>query len=113
MKINSKRKGKVGELELAKELNRLFPKLQCRRGQQFKGAADSPDICGLENWGIYPECKRVEKGLNLHDTLKKADSEKAEDQVSVVFHRKNRQDWQVTVALEDLAALAQSVISFS
>lgn len=35
-KINSRSKGKRGELELSKELQRLFG-VDCRRGQQFSG----------------------------------------------------------------------------
>lgn len=107
----SRNKGASGERELSQELNRLFPNISVRRGCQFKGTHDSPDVVGLP--GIHPECKRVEKGLNLEDALKKADKEKHESQISAVFHRRNRERWKVTVFLDDLAAFSQKVISLS
>ena len=43
--MNSRTKGKRGELELAKAL-RLYG-YDARRGQQYHGGADSPDVIGL------------------------------------------------------------------
>ena len=41
--INSKKKGKVGELEIANILKNEYG-LNARRGQQFSGSPDSPDV---------------------------------------------------------------------
>ena len=92
---NSKRKGKDGENELARVL-RLYG-YDTRRGQQFKGSPDSPDVLGLP--GIHIECKRVEK-LNLYDAIAQSKADAGED-IPVVMHRRNRSKWLVTMELKD------------
>ena len=44
--MNSKRKGKAGELEAAAELRRVLG-VEARRGVQHAGGPDSPDVVGL------------------------------------------------------------------
>lgn len=92
---NSRNKGKRGELELAKVL-RLYG-YDTRRGQQFHGGPDSPDVLGLP--GIHIECKRVQK-LNLYDAMAQSKADAGED-VPVVMHRRNRCKWLVTMELSD------------
>ena len=53
--MNSKQKGKRGELELAKKLQEYG--FEARRGQQYSGIGGD-DVVGLE--GVHIECKRVE-----------------------------------------------------
>lgn len=103
MPINSRNKGKVGELELVSFL-KDHGYGEAFRGQQFHGGADSPDVVvpGLE--GVHFECKRVEKG-NLYDWLKQAKRDSAEGEIPVVAHRKNREDWVAILPLEDLLSL--------
>lgn len=106
-KINSRTKGKRGELELSKELQRIFG-VDCRRGQQFSGSNESPDVVGFP--GVHIECKRVEQ-LNLYSAIDQATSDSAgSDNVPVVFHRKNGRKWLVTVELESLLKLSERVI---
>ena len=95
MPVNGKRKGKDGENELARVL-RLYG-YDTRRGQQFHGGPDSPDVLGLP--GIHIECKRVEK-LNLYDAIAQSKADAGED-IPVVMHRKNRSKWLVTMELKD------------
>lgn len=97
--INSKQKGKTGELEAAKLLQGLLG-CSARRGQQFKGTPESPDLVGAIP-GVHIEVKRVEK-LNLVDAVAQADRDKGEREVSMVLHRKNRSPWLITVKAEDL-----------
>lgn len=92
---NSRDKGARGERELAKVL-RLYG-YDARRGQQFHGGPDSPDVLGLP--GIHIECKRVEK-LNLYDAMAQSRNDAGED-VPVVMHRKNNCKWLVTMELSD------------
>lgn len=94
---NSRRKGAEGERELAKELATYG--FDCRRGQQFKGGGDSPDVVGLP--GVHIECKRVEH-LNIEKAMvqSRRDAEGTED-VPVVMHRKNREGWKVTMDLAE------------
>lgn len=93
--MNSKQKGKRGELELAKVLREYG--FDARRGQQFKGGEDSPDVVGIE--GYHIECKRCEK-ISIYDWMAQAKRDAGENTPIVVF-RKNKEEWLVTIRLED------------
>ncbi len=97
----SKRKGKDGELELAKELARLFG-VEAHRGVQYQGTPDSPDVVGLP--GIHVECKRAET-IRLYEAVDQAVAD-AGEYIPVVCHRTSRHPWLATVRLDDLPALA-------
>lgn len=94
--MNSRQKGKRGELELAKLLKSYG--YDSRRGVQYKGSPDSPDVVGLE--GIHIECKRVET-LNIDNAMTQAEHDAGENEIPVVMHRKNRQGWKVTMKMDD------------
>lgn len=96
MSINSIRKGKEGERQLARLLTASGYK--CRRGQQYEGSSNSPDVVGLP--GIHIECKRVER-LHLDSAMSQAISECGEENKPAVFHRKNDDDWKVTMLFKD------------
>lgn len=99
--MNSRDKGKRGELELAAFLrDRGYT---ARRGQQFKGGAGSPDIICEELAGFHFECKRVEAG-NLYHWLAQAIRD-AGAGVPVVAHRRNGEDWVAVLRLDDLLTL--------
>ena len=93
-KINSRTKGKTGELEFAKFLkSRGVP---ARRGQQFKGTPDSPDVVtGLDDV-FHFEVKRVES-LSLYKALSQASSDAGKDQIPVVAHRRNGKPWVIAL----------------
>lgn len=95
MPINSKEKGKRGELEIAALLREYG--FAGQRGVQYSGGPDSPDVLGLP--GVHIEVKRVEK-LNVHDAMKQADRDSGE-KIPVVIHRKNRTPWLVTMNFDD------------
>lgn len=94
--MNSRDKGKRGELELSKKLREFG--YDCRRGQQYCGANGDADVVGLP--GIHAEVKRVER-LNLQDAMSQAIGDARPGEFSTVFHRKNHCDWLVTMKLED------------
>ena len=97
MKLNSKQKGARGERELAKKLREYGH--EAIRSQQYCGAnRDSDLITNME--GIWIECKRVE-ALQLTKAMLKAKAEATEDDIPVVMHRKNNEDWYVTINLDD------------
>jgi hypothetical protein len=100
----SRQKGKRGELELSKELTRLFGH-QCRRGQQFCGANGDADVVGLP--GVHIECKRTES-LSLYTAMEQAKSDCGEN-VPIVCHRRNGKKWLVVVELEDLQGLLAAI----
>ena len=98
MAVNSRRKGKDGELELARILRTWG--FEARRGQQFKGGGDSPDVMGLP--GVHIECKRVQR-LVIEDAMIQSRSDaKGTDDIPVVMHRRDREKWKVTMDLDDL-----------
>ncbi len=94
--INSKQKGKKGELELAHKLKEYG--FNCRRTQQYAGKVeDSADVIGLPF--IHIECKRVEK-LNIDEAVGQAIRD-SKTRLPAVFHRKNNKKWLVTMQLDD------------
>lgn len=101
MAVNSRQKGKVGELEFAKFL-REHGYAGARRGQQFKGGTDSPDVVGLD--GFHTEVKRTE-ALRLYDALDQAKNDAGAGKVPVVAHRKNKERWVAILDMEDFLAL--------
>ena len=97
---NSRRKGKEGELEWAKVLREHG--YDARRGQQFKGGGDSPDVTGLP--GIHQEVKRVER-LNVHDAMDQSKRDAADAEIPIVIHRRDRKPWLVTMDAESFFEL--------
>ena len=93
---NSKQKGARGERELSSKLKEYG--YQTRRGQQYCGANGDADVVGLP--GIHIECKRVER-LNIYDAISQAKADKKENELGVVFHRKDRSEWLVTMTLAE------------
>jgi Holliday junction resolvase len=102
---NSRRKGKTGELEVVKLLRDYG--FEARRGQQFKGTADSPDVIHNLN-PFYIEVKR-RQSVNLYTTLEKADIEKPDGHKSIVFHRKDGKQWLVSMGAEDFLQLMKDL----
>lgn len=96
--MNSKQKGKRGELELANELKRHS--YDVHRSVQYNGRIQEgdPDLVGLP--GIHIECKRVER-LNIQDAMDQAVRDYKDGEIPAVFHRRNRGQWMVTMQLED------------
>lgn len=93
--MNSRSKGKKGELEVARILRGYG--YNCRRGQQYSGSNGDADVVGLP--GIHIEVKRREK-LNIYDAIDQAKRDSREGEVPVVFHRKNNCEWLVTMTLD-------------
>lgn len=100
--MNSKQKGKRGELELVRKLKEHG--YTTRRTVQYNGKADEgeADLQGLD--GIHIECKRVEK-LNLYDAMAQAVHDANDNELPTVFHRKNNCEWLVTMKLDDWVKL--------
>ncbi len=102
MGLRSRNKGKRGEREAAAEVRKLF-RTEARRGRQFAGSDESPDIrTGIAD--VHFEVKRAE-ALRLYDALAQAIDD-AGDNVPVVLHKQNRKPWVAIVRLDDLPRLA-------
>ena len=98
---SQREKGKRGDRELAGQLREYG--YDCRRGQQYCGRSGAADVVGLP--GIHIECKRVER-LNLHDAMDQAVRDAGalpEDgrPFPAVFHRRDHEEWLVTMRLEE------------
>lgn len=92
----SRDKGKRGEREVA-SLFRQYG-FGARRGQQYHGGADSPDVVGVP--GLHIEVKRTER-LSLYDALAQAKRDAGEEELPVVIHRKNDSEWVVIMSFSD------------
>lgn len=93
--MNSRQKGKRGELELARVLREYG--CDAHRGQQFKGGSDSPDVTGLA--GYHIECKRVEK-TDIYGWMEQSEKD-AGDDIPLVIWRRNGKKWLVITSLDD------------
>ena len=104
MRSKSQRKGADGERELAAILRERG--YDCRRGGSLS-FGEIPDVVGLP--GIHMEVKRVEK-LNVVEAMEQAirDSQRMQDGVPALFHRRNRKPWLVTMRLEDWLELFEA-----
>lgn len=101
--INSRDKGAKGERELAARLREYG--YDSKRGCQYKGSPDSPDVTGL--YGVHIECKRTER-LSLYDALSQSKRDAGKDEMPVVMHRKNNCAWVVIQPLEDWIEIYKS-----
>lgn len=113
-RLNSRDKGRRGELELAHYLQGYG--YDTRRGQQFSGANGDADVVGLP--GLHIECKRVEKTA-INDWLEQAVADASIESViedktilPAVFHRQNHSAkkavkgmWKVTMLADDFMVL--------
>ena len=103
--INSKQKGKKGELEVANYLKEKG--LTARRGQQFQGSPDSPDVI-CEEWdNIHIEVKRDEH-LNIEKAIQQSTKDSNDTDIPIVIHRNNREKWKVTMWLDDFINMNES-----
>ncbi len=102
MAVNSKRKGKTGELELARKLREYG--YDVRRSVQYNGKAEEgqADLVGLS--GIHIECKRTET-LRLYDAVDQAKRDAATGEIPVVFHRKNNCEWVAILPVDGFMKL--------
>jgi len=94
--VNSKRKGAKGELEWAHWLQDHGH--EARRGQQYTGSTDSPDVV-TDMVGFHCEVKRTER-LQLYKALEQAKND-AGDKIPYVAHRVSRKPWIVIMYAED------------
>lgn len=101
--MNSRNKGKRGELELANLLKSYG--YETRRGVQYSGINGDADVVGLP--GIHIECKRVEK-LNIETAMEQSNRDARFGEMPAVMHRKDRKQWLVTMPLVDWMELFQA-----
>lgn len=104
MPKNSRAKGQRGELECA-ELFKAHG-YEARRGQQYAGGGDSPDVVHSMP-GIHVEVKRTER-LSLYEALGQATRDAkatGKGETPTVFHKANNKPWVVIMGAEDFFRL--------
>lgn len=89
---SSQRKGRAGELELARLLQGYGYDVQAGRAVSY---GSTPDIVGLP--GVHIECKRAER-----------DAVRFGDGLPAVFFRRSRSPWLVVMKLGDWLELYQT-----
>jgi Holliday junction resolvase len=105
MGLKSTEKGKVGEREW-RDFLREHGCPDARRGQQFAGGGDSPDVVG--GWpGTHAEVKRCE-ALNLYAAVEQAAMD-CGDRVPYIAHRRNGKEWLIVIRAKDVLAFAGAV----
>lgn len=107
--MNSREKGARGELEWAKELkDRGY---EARRGQQFSGGGESPDVVHSIP-GVHFEVKRTER-FSLYAAVDQARRDAPKTSMPVVVHRCNddkrkascKGEWLVVLGADDFFRL--------
>lgn len=93
---SQRNKGKVGEREVANILKEHG--YEARRGVQYQGGPDSPDVIGLP--GVHIEVKRV-NSLRLYPSLEQSRNDADDSEIPIVVHRPDRKQWVVIMDLED------------
>jgi len=96
----SRDKGIRGELDLRDKIREVMGWKKVERAQQRCGNAGDEDVKVYHLKELFAECKWVEK-LNVVDAMKKAVSQ-CKGKLPVVFHRRSRTEWLVTLRLVDL-----------
>ncbi len=108
--MNSRDKGKRGELEFA-ALLRDQGYTEARRGQQYRGGDDSPDVVGVA--GVHHEVKRTER-FAIYDAVDQARRDAAPLAMPVVAHRCNsklkscRGEWLFVLGADDYFRLLKA-----
>ncbi len=105
--MNSRQKGARGEREWRDQLREQG--YQARRGQQFSGSPDSPDV--ISDLPFHFEVKRVEK-LNLQDAVDQATRD-AGGKPWVVAHRRNDHPWLVTMRADEWFKLVRAGVEIT
>lgn len=105
---NSRRKGISGELAVVK----LFEAAgyHARRSQQRLGAPDAPDVIVEECRFLAVEVKNRQVH-NFWDSMAKARRDASSDQLPVVFAKKNRAPWLVTMEPATFFALLERYVA--
>ena len=103
MAIKSKAKGKKNELAFVNLLKAAgYP--SARRGQQFQGTEESPDVLCSELPIIHFEIKSGARP-NPWLALKQCANDKGQNQLSVVGVHKDREPWIICMTAEDWFSL--------
>lgn len=97
--MNARSKGKRGELEWAKYCRENFGVSNAARTAQFQGKGSKGDVVSFA--GTHCEVKRDER-RPVQDAVVQAVRDAAEGVVPYVAHRRNGEEWLITLRACDL-----------
>lgn len=103
--MNSKRKGKEGELELA-SLLRSQGYADARRSQQYAGINSDADVVGIK--GLHIECKRAER-VSDEAFIQQAERDSRAGDVPIVMFRRNKEKWKALLRQDVFMAIWQEL----
>lgn len=101
-------KGATGEREAAKMLNELVPNALAYRSQQNSGTESSSDVIAPGMPNLWIEVKRVQ-ALAIHKVIEKC-REQCGTLSPVVMHRRNGDEWLVTIPLTEINRFSQQIV---
>ena len=94
--MNSKQKGKRGELEVANILKNYG--YDTRRSAQYCGnTGEAADVVGVS--GLHIEVKRTET-FRDEASLQQAERDANKGDIPIVFYRRSREKWKVTLRMD-------------
>ena len=104
--VNSRAKGCRGERAWGSFLtDEGYP---ARRGQQYSGNPDAPDVVCPDLADMHFEVKWVQR-LNIWDAMEQAKRD-CGDAMPVVAHKRNHCEWLVTMRAEDWIKLVREYV---
>jgi Holliday junction resolvase len=99
--MNSRAKGCRGEREWRDQLREAG--FEARRGQQFSGGTDSPDVVCPSLPSVHWEVKRTET-LSIYTAMTQAATD-AGSKIPVVAHKRNGRPWLCIITAEDFLTI--------
>jgi hypothetical protein len=95
---SQREKGKRGE-RAAAEVLRALGFTDCRRGRQYAGHPDAPDVVGIP--GAHLEVK-VRQAGNVTRWLEEAAEDGGPERVPLVMHKRNGEVFKITFFASDI-----------
>lgn len=102
-RINSRQKGAAGEREFAAYLRDYG--YAARRGQQFSGHPDAPDVVTDLDDQVFFDVKRTEVTAPLKWLAKAAEDSGDKKRLHVIAWRKNGAEWVAMLPMKQLMLL--------
>ena len=93
--MNSRSKGKRGEL-MWRDVLRSHGYASARRGRQYSGSPESPDVV-CEELGRYLFEVKCVQSLNVCEAMERAILDSGPHKQAILAHKKNGKRWLVTM----------------
>lgn len=103
--MNSKQKGKRGELEVAHILKENGFENARRTAQYCGNTGDASDVVGLD--GFHIEIKRCET-IKIMDWIRQAERDHKAEEIPLVVFRKSHDDWYAVLKFTSLLELIKT-----